>query len=415
MDNIIDSIYTRITSTYKNSNDFSILTGSTGKILFLAYLYNATRRLDVKEYLENLIEHTIELITTKNVADLDFTYAGGITGFYWVINHIVQNALLFNDSKMLKNLITKDTELSISESLGIDYLNSKYDPLYGYIGKGIYFLSRVESRLADQILLDILINLKKDRIVIDNERTTWMVVSESFDSKEEEKSKLILGDCGQAHGITGIISFLCSVISRNKSKKMVKIALELLPNAVNWLLSSEIPKDQRSHYSFQATVNLTSKPVYFDNGRLGWCYGDNISAYALYRAAYILDNLNYRAKAEEISLNSCKVPVDRSGVIDREGKKGFNPTLCHGSAGIAMIYKKLYAFNKSPEILRAHDFWKTQTLSQTSEYLANGNLTSFLEPKQESCDFLYGYSGIGTYLITETYAKFGWEKSLLID
>jgi|GEM_PF-4178742 len=416
MDKIIDSIYSGTVLGYKKSTNISILTGNSGKILFLGYLYHSTRNEAVKHDLEEMITHTIDLIISMDFSQLDFTYGGGITGFYWVINHLYQNKLLFEDSAELKNILSKETDLRIAESLRMDFLLSKYDPLYGYIGKGLYFLSKPESKFSRSVIEEILNTLTRDRVRIDSERITWVDFRLKNDNNDLDNERFILGNCGQAHGITGIISFLCAIIKKIKSKKIKNTAIGLLKPAVTWLLSQEIPLNIRDMFFFPQSVNLldgSSRSSKFS--RLGWCYGDTIIAYTLYKVALALDDEKYSIKADEITLNSCQIPIERSGVTVHSGEKQFNPTLCHGSAGIAHIYEKIYNYNKSPEVLKAMESWKQLTRSYTKTYLDSGLLLSLFEESQEAFDLLYGYSGIGLHLISDVYSKYGWESCIMLD
>lgn len=417
MDKIIDSIYSGIVKGYKKSFDISILTGSSGKILFLAYLYNSTRNEQVKQDLECLIEHTIELIINQHPDQLDFSYGRGVTGFYWVINHLYRNKILFKDSVMLKDILTKEIDNRIVESLRIDFSLSKYDPLYGYIGKGLYFLAKPESKFTTGIIGEILATLTRDRVRIDNESITWIDVRLKYEQHEPNNERLVLSDCGQAHGVTGIISFLCTVLEKFESKEIKAQAESLLRPAVNWLLSQEIPKEWRGVFMFPPAVNLLQddRARLKKMGRLGWCYGDNVIAYALYRASAILNEERYCKKADEITLNCCQVSIEQSGVLDLNHKKIFDPSLCHGSAGIAHLYQQIYHYNKSPLVLEAISSWKELTATYTRTYLESGQLRSLTEVQEEAFDFLYGYSGIGLHLISDFYSNHGWESCMMID
>ena len=417
MNEIINSIYSGLVKGYKDSTDISILSGTSGKILFLSYLYNSTREKAVKKHLEDIIEHTLDLIISNHANQPNLTYGGGVTGFYWVINHIYENRILFKDSAMVKDIITQETDDLIAESLQIDFQNSKYDPLYGYIGKGIYFISKRENRFTRRVTGDILNALTRDRVIVDSKRTTWIDVRRKFEEHLVDNERLVLADCGQAHGVTGIISFLCNVVEKFESTSIKRQAVDLLGPAVEWLSAQEIPHELRGgKFMFPPSKNLLDKDVKIQKGgRLGWCYGDNIIAYALYKASAILGEERFHRKADEIIFNSCKVGVEHAGVLDRDSKKIFDPTICHGSAGIACIYQAVTKYNQSPLVVEALHSWKELTKDHTKSYLESKLLISLFNDGEEAFDFLYGYSGIGLHLISDIYENRGWESCIMID
>jgi lantibiotic modifying enzyme len=416
MDKIIDSIYLGIVSGYRTSTDISILTGSSGKILFLGYLYHSTKNKEVLSGLEEIISYTIDLINDNDLCQRDFTYGGGITGFYWVVNHLYRKNLLFEDSATLKNILNKETEERIVESLQMDFLLSRYDPLYGYIGKGLYFLSKPESTFSKSVIESILRVLSRDKVKVDQERITWVDFRLRYENDHAENERFVLGNCGQAHGITGIISFLCTVIEKCRSKRLKNIAAGLLRPATAWLLSQEIPPAERDLYFFPQSVNLLDGSYRASRfSRLGWCYGDHVIAYTLYRVAAALNEEKYQFKADEITLSSCRIPLERSGVTDQADQKQFNPTICHGAAGIAHIYERIYQYNTTPQVAEACQFWNDITRNYTERYLKTGQLLSLSDNSQEAFDLLYGYAGIGLYLIAGVYSNYGWDSCILLD
>jgi lantibiotic modifying enzyme len=416
MNKIIGSIYSGVVKEYKNSNDISILTGTSGKILFLGYLYNVTRSQVVKSNLESLIDYTINIIMSDDPTEVNLTYGGGITGFYWVINHLYQNKILLEDSLALKAILSKESDKIIASSLHGDFAASRYDFLYGYIGKGLYFLTKKESKLTKQVTIDILKALDKDKVRISDGRTTWIDVRRMYPDNHPDNERLVLADCGQAHGVLGIISYLCAVIEKFKSLEIAKAALNLLKPAVDWLLSEEIPTEKRRSFMFPMSINLLAQGTTLSGwGKLGWCYGDNIIAYVLYKAAAILKEEKYRQKADEITINSCLIPVEQSGVYENFNKEILNPTICHGASSIAHIFQKIYKYNRSPEVSAAIILWNNVTEEYTDIYLKSGELKSLVAGKEEEYDFLYGYSGIGLHLLSNTYSKYGWESCLMMD
>ena len=415
MDRIINAIYEKIISDIGYSSDISILTGTSGQILFLAYHYNTTREQNVKTSLEELIGSTLEYLSGADPSEINFTYGGGLAGFYWVINHIIQNKLLFQDTEALTDIISEESDQDIAASLAADFSCGKFDPLYGYIGKGFYFLSRPKSAFTNAVIHSILKSLKRDRIVIDEKRIAWPVSRKKLEGNSDDNETMVLGDLGMAHGVVGIIAFLVQVLTNERNNDLSVLAEELLEPSVRWLISQEIPSGEGRVYRYPPTVNLVVPhlPVR-DDGRLGWCYGDNVVAYVLYQSAAILSNEEFRLKADEIAMECAKVEVRRSGVVGVADRK-FNPTLCHGAAGISLIFDKLRAYNTSPVIEQSAKFWKDQTVLFTSEYLESSGLRSIIGREGEANDFLYGYTGIGLYLLAESRQAFNWQACLFLN
>lgn len=416
MQNLIELISERVQNNYKSLSDPSLLTGSSGNLLFLSYLYNEKPSTELLNCIQDIIEYTIDLFNEQEESIQNYTYGGGLTGFYWTINHIYRNKLLLKESGMIKEIITKEIDYLIAKSLTEDFKSFNYDPLYGYIGKGIYFSSKRQSTFTTEITKGILNTLKNDRIRVSKSKITWVHLRSKYDFDSLENERLIVADCGQAHGVTGIISYLCVVIENFTCIKLKETAFTLLSSAMEWLLSQMVPTNLRyNNFFFKPTVNLLQQKKGIKNGgRLAWCYGDNIIAYTLYRASAILKEKKYKKIADEIIKHCWAVSVDNSGVLSPNGHKQFDPTLCHGTAGIAMIYESIYRYNKANQTINNIKKWKDLTIHYTEKYLKSSSLRSLSDNETEACDFLYGYSGIGLYLLTSKNSKKNWKSGLII-
>ena len=89
--------------------------------------------------------------------------------------------------------------------------------------------------------------------------------------------------------------------------------------------------------------------------RLAWCYGDPGISLALLSAARAAGEPEWERQAVAVARAAATRPRDEGGVVDGG--------LCHGAAGLAHLYNRLFQATRDP-------FFKTEALAWIERLLA---------------------------------------------
>jgi hypothetical protein len=148
---------------------------------------------------------------------------------------------------------------------------------------------------------------------------------------------------GLAHGVPGVIAFLGQVCAAGVA---VGKARPLLDGAVRWLRE----QDSLDSFPFWIVPGGTG-----EKARLAWCYGDPGVAAALLGAARHVEESAWESAALAIARRAAERPHAEAGVRDA--------ALCHGSAGLAHLFNRMYQATGEPRLAEAARSWLEQTLA----------------------------------------------------
>lgn len=391
--------------------NLSLLAGDYGQILYYGYLYKSYRNPQYLERVYDLTEAALETFQEQisGNENLDATHGSGFSGFFWVLGHLSEIGVL---EESLDDIIDPDIQEFVEKSLDADLEIENYDPLYGFIGKGLFLIQQKEKPFAKRGIEKIIRALDHSKITDKDGNYTWVDIR-NITHVDKNKSEHVVYDCGLAHGVTGIIAFCCEAYPVLEDQELRTLTKILIRKASSWLLSQE--KDNELFKfpiaKFKNAAGPGNHPYY---ARLGWCYGDICIAITLTKVGSILDEDDYfHNKAMEIALHSTSIDLQQSGTVKENGK--IDPSFCHGTCGISYIYLKLFEQLKDERLKQASQFWEKITREQTAQYLEEQNLFSELSDEQEDQGLLYGYMGIGLVnLSLEENKSFTWDKMLLL-
>jgi hypothetical protein len=157
-------------------------------------------------------------------------------------------------------------------------------------------------------------------------------------------------DLGVAHGIAGVIPFLARVHRLGLARPIVR---PLLDGAVGWLLAHLVDTASGPTVPYFVADGIEPGPA-----RSAWCYGDPGVAMALLLAARDVGDLAWATAATDLALRVAARPAGQTGVTDAG--------LCHGSAGLAHLFNRLYQLTAEQALADAARFWVERTLELCS-------------------------------------------------
>jgi hypothetical protein len=319
----------------------------------------------------------------------------GFPGIAWSAAHL--SGRLFTEEE--------DGNLEVDEIL-LSSLSSRswdgtYDLFNGLVGLGIYAIERLPRPSAARCLEAIVAHLAR-RAEHTPEGTTFFSPVGTLDPKYHEAFPQGAYVLGMGQGIPGVIALLGSACHAGVA---VREARPLLASTVAWLLARELPPGsvyRFPHYHFPGTEPYLS--------RVAWCFGDLGIASSLLLAARGAGEPAWETEARRIALAAAARSLETSRVPDAG--------LCHGAAGVAHIFNRLYQATGEPEFGRAAHFWLQHALSLREPGLGIAGFRMATgagwNAWVDEPGFLVGATGIGLALLAAVSdVEPAWDRVLL--
>jgi len=349
---------------------------------------------------------------------------GGLTGLGWTVEHISRlleqvtvpveesdSECAADESNQEENEQEEDLNADI-DAVVLRWLptvdaSKPYDLISGLVGLGTYFLERLPRESAVQGVRAVFDKLESLAQRVDG-GTTWHSGPQLLPDWQREQCPEGYYNLGVAHGIPGIIHFLSEVsvtdvVRQDRSKA-------LLEGAVNWLLAQQRPQGAISHFSSWVVPGQEST-----DSRLAWCYGDLGILSVLLQVNRRVDRSDWQHFTRGL-LNHCLAwPLDRAGIADAP--------LCHGSAGVAHVFNRIYQAEGDRRCLEAAQLWYEQTLAMRKPGTGVGGFSSATRPDptgptvwEASPAFLDGAIGVAlAFLAAVTPIEPAWDRMLLLS
>ncbi len=368
-----------------------LMGGTIGIALY--FLYYA-KLMDKQEPYDIGLETLESVFESINNGFNYHTHAGGLAGIGSVIELLREDDLIELDSNDTLGALDKH----LYKMMMHEIKNKNYDFLHGAVGIGYYFIRRKSNKSYKIYLTDLIEELDKNSTK-DEEGIRWLSVLD-----KEKKTKGF--NLSLSHGLASIIVFLSKVYKEGIAKEKTLI---LLQGAVKYLINQKL--DTSKHKSNFPSWVCEGEPSMYS--RMAWCYGDLGIGIALWLAAENTTNEEWKNKAVEILLHTTKRKTAKeTGVVDAG--------LCHGTAGIAHIYNRMYNFTNRNEFKESAVYWFNKTLELN---IYNDTLSGYKAHRSEKYGgsyedfgFLEGIAGIGLAFISAiSNIEPVWDETLFLS
>jgi lantibiotic modifying enzyme len=368
--------------------DFGLYSGQFGILLFLLYYSMYTQDKRYVSFTENYAKKILQQFIEK---EKRHTFCSGFSGILYLFEFLREKDIIDLDIREVQPLLDNYIVFNMRHDMQQKY----YDFMHGALGVGLYFIKRKTNLEYIHELIDFLyFTAEKDA---KRQIFKW----ESIINSEKNLTGYNLA---LSHGISSIIIFLVRVIRSGVINDKIR---EMLIGAINFVLSNQ--KDYAQFGSFFPSFILKSSPEEDFKSRLGWCYGDLGVGIALFQSGNTMSQTDWKEKGVEILLQStCRRSFDQTK-INEAG-------ICHGSAGIAMIYQRMFLETGYDQFKNAIPYWIQQTLNYSKFEDGLVGYKTF-ENKEWKCDFslLTGISGIGLVLLSYIdKTAHNWDEMFLI-
>lgn len=183
-------------------------------------------------------------------------------------------------------------------------------------------------------------------------------------------------------------------------------ARALLDKAVAWLLAQELPASATGRFAYAVGRGVPREPA-----RLAWCYGDAGIAAALLVAARAAREPEWERAALRVALHAATRPESTTGVVDAG--------LCHGAAGVAYIFHRIFRATGDERIAAAARRWFERALAMRKPGRSFGGFLMYVGTGKRWCGqrgFLGGSAGVTLALLSATtdYDP-AWDRALLLS
>lgn len=314
---------------------------------------------------------------------------GGAARIGWTVAHLVAE----EDADVACAAI----DVAIRHQLAAD---QGFDLISGLVGIGVYALERGDAGAPlAELVLDQLDRLAQPR----GSGLAWKTPADHLPPWQREEAPDGHWNLGVAHGTPGVIALLARFCARGMERTCV-----LLDGAVRFLLDAE-PRASAGRFPAWHVDGLASPG---GTPRLAWCYGDLGVAVALVSAARARERADWYQDAVLLARVCAERPPEVSGIRDAG--------LCHGAAGAAHLFHRLYRATNDAIFADATRAWTTHLLAlRNREPYAgfpaaeSGGVDLTWSP---DASLLTGAPGVALALVSLTSdLEPGWDRLLLAD
>ena len=375
---------------------YTLAGGTAGQALFYTYLSALPAHEKHRETAIALLDQAVDALASTTM--LPSLYVG-FTGIAWAAEHL-QSRLGDADADDLNDSV----DAALLECLESPAWSADYNLIRGLVGFGVYAVERAHQPSA-VACLERIIALLDASAQRQPEGIAWHTVPHLLPEHQRAACPNGHYNLGLAHGIPGIIALLGEAYAAGVA---VERTWPLLAGAVHWLLAQDMTAQGEAF--FPTWVAPESEP---SPSRLAWCYGDLGLAAAVLCAARLAAEPAWERRALDIAWRAAQVSMARARVQDA--------SLCHGAAGNAHIFNRLYQASGDERCHQAACFWFEQTLAMRRPGEGIGgfrswamNMATMQFGWQDDPGFLRGSGGIGLALLAAvTDGEPAWDRVLL--
>jgi lantibiotic modifying enzyme len=318
--------------------DPSLGRGQAGLSLLYAWLARTRRMPQADVLARHCLDQAIEAVSTQA---MNVSLYGGFTGVAWAAELV--DHLLDADAEDRSEAV--DDALLRLVSRAERWL-APYDLVVGLTGLGVYALQRYPRPAAIECLSRVVERLHESAQQDEHGLYWWTPRGEILDEEDRKRYASGRADLGVAHGVAGPIALLGGICGAGIEQAAAR---PLLEGAVSWLLAQSVPTAAGPTFPVWVAPAFQPSPA-----RCAWCYGDPGIAAALMLAARGVGDAGWEQTAVALACRAAERPASETGVV--------NANFCHGAAGLAHVYNRMYQATGEPTLGRAALYWLERTL-----------------------------------------------------
>lgn len=380
-----------------------------GRLSYAYYNYHMHLLSNNDIYLNKLQEIINEVFSDienkNNYIIIDTTLCDGLAGFGFLLSQL-HNANIIDDE--ISDTLNIFSELSYNCCLKM-IEKSEFDFIYGAYGLLLFLLDNKQYKYCKSILEQLISYAQNNDYLFYN---------------RDEKDTYTRGlNYGFAHGILSLLNILGDLHKNGIEADITKNLIMKTINSVDkfskdhftplryrftdehYIYPSFYPYNiyiEEENNSQPMTLEKLNNGVFHFTNRLGWCNSDLGFGFTLYRLGNLLQDNFLLKRAKEICYDTLKRKSFKNCGVN-------NMYMCHGSTGIAQIYKRIYDQSQDPIFARSYEYWVNITFDYFCQEIKN-------ELKAEDLNLLSGY--LSPMLLLHSYAndcESNWDRIFLLS
>lgn len=334
----------------------NILNGKLGLAYYCYFTYHLKGNKKYLKIIEKILDNVFRTLTESDkVFSTNLTLADGFSGLGIVLNNLVKDKIL-DEEYIDQIIIINDLAYTNCKKM---IKNGGFDYFYGATGL-LFYLSEVDSLFHCEDIINDYHNY-----AINN---NYLFYNNTVDVYTQGVN------FGYAHGTLSILEVFLKLHDKGICKEKTK---ELILNTVDSLLQfsrekinfSEIKHkyvgyEYPSFFPYNIMTDSNDKIVYLNNkdnifhytDRLGWCNSDLGHILMLYKIGKKFNIKNYINIANKMG----EITVKRKEYNDTAISDCY---ICHGSSGVAQLYKKIYEISDNEIYNEAYKHWLNETIN----------------------------------------------------
>ncbi len=376
----------------------SLAGGDAGEAYFFSYLDQVLPGQGYDDLAMTLLERSIE--STGNLQAPPGLYSG-FSGVAWTLEHL--RGRLFEDDG--EEDPGEEVIAALADHVSLSPWRGHYDLITGLVGFAVYALERL-PRSGGRECLERIVARLAETAERRPDGVAWLTGPDLMIDRDLELYPQGNYNLGVAHGVPGVIGVLALARAAGVGSR------DLLDGAVAWLLDQKMPAGTGSVFPYSVAPGQSEpRPT-----RLAWCYGDLGIAASLLMAARTVGEESWEREALKIAhIAAARRDPKEAGVVD--------PGICHGAAGAAHLFNRIYQATGDPVFRDTALFWIEQTLALRKPGQGVGGFEAWTVG-ENSTDldwrpdpgFLTGASGVGLVLLgAASSVEPEWDRVLLTD
>ena len=383
--------------------DASLAGGHAGVALLHAWLAAVTGR---PEAASRARHHRDQAIAGLAREPMDASLWGGFPGVAWAVQLV--DGLVDPGGEDRNEAIDAALEQTLARPA---LWPLPHDLVGGVTGAGLYALSRLPRPRARSCLELVLDRLEAAATENSAGGLCWWTPAELIDDDELAGDYPSgYGDLGVAHGVPAAIGLLGLLTGAGIGGERAR---RLLDGAVRWMGGQAVPGADGPTFPIWTAPDGVEGDL--GPARSAWCYGDPGVAAVLLVAARGAGERDWERDAVALALRSAGRPPEDAGVDEA--------CFCHGSAGLAHVYHRLYRATGEEALAAAARYWLADTVQrcESARAAAAGDDAAWVlggedGPHWTGADIVDGAAGVGLVLLAAaTGLEPAWDRMFLLS
>jgi lantibiotic modifying enzyme len=390
---VLDRIDHALPGQAVDDRQLGLLDGTCGGALFYAYYYRLTQQPKHLDRLHDLLGRILAALADRPPVH---SHCSGLAGIGWCLQHLVHQELVEPDQPDVFEQIDAVLFPYLVEELRA----GRFDFLHDGLGAALYAVERLPDPAARACLEQAF-----DELAPANRAAPILAWRESATGGDAREPSYGLG---LAHGVPAIIAIASLLLDHGIAAPRVR---PLLRDAMRWLRATRNPLHSDCVALYPSQVTATGTAIGSRDSRLGWCNGDLAIAVTCARIGHQLHDDAELAEARAILDHTLARRTHRNGSVG-------DASLCHGSMGIAHVYRRAYRATGEERYLWGARRWLDETLRLgTWADGAAGFKYRMQSGYVNRYDLLQGIAGIGLGLLAalDEHTEPAWDRCLLLS